>query len=120
MKYVLGCDVSGRKIDVSLVNETGAEQWIDSVANNVTDLAVFMMTLSGSYPNGKYILECVVEATACYHYPLLEACQLAGIPCRVYNPLLTRQQLRSTVRGTKTDRTDALMIARLGLRGEGR
>src|SRR5687768_3186955 len=42
------------------------------------------------------------------------------MPCRVYNPILTKQQIKSSVRGKKTDRVDALAIARLGLRGEGR
>lgn len=118
MAYVLGCDVSKAKIDVSLVNEQGIEQWADKVPNTVSDLAMYFLTLVGDYPGDG--LQCAVESTGCYHHPVLEACQIAGLPCRVYNPLLTKQQIRASVRGKKTDRTDALMIARLGLRGEGR
>jgi transposase len=40
--------------------------------------------------------------------------------CLIFNPIITKQQVRATIRGKKTDRTDATMIARLGLRGEGR
>lgn len=36
------------------------------------------------------------------------------------NPILTKQVIKSSVRGKKTDKTDALLIARMGLRGEGR
>jgi transposase len=118
MLYVLGSDVSKRKVDVSFVNEQGVEQWADNIPNGVAELATYLLTLAGTYPDDE--VQCVVEATSCYHHPVLEACQIAGLPCRVYNPLLTRQQIRATVRGKKTDRTDALMVARLGLRGEGR
>lgn len=65
-------------------------------------------------------LVCVVEATGTYHLDFADTCHALGITCLVYNPLITRQQLKASVRGKKTDRTDALMIARLGLRGEGR
>jgi transposase len=61
-----------------------------------------------------------VEATGCYHHSLLDVAEALDIPCKVYNPILTKQQTKATVRGKKTDRTDALAIARLGLRGEGR
>jgi transposase len=118
MIFFLGCDVCKSKLDVSLVNEQGIEQWYDIIPNDAAELAGFLLTLQGSYPEDE--VHCVVESTACYHYPLLEAATAAGMPCRVINPIITRQQIKATVRGKKTDRTDALMIARLGLRGEGR
>jgi transposase len=61
-----------------------------------------------------------VEATGTYHYALLDAGQVAGMPTIVYNPIITKSGIKSSVRGKKTDRTDALVIARMGLRGEGR
>jgi transposase len=118
MIFFLGCDVCKSKLDVSLVNEQGIEQWYDTVPNNIVELANFLLTLQGNYPEDE--VQCVVESTACYHYPLLEAATAVAVPCRVINPIITRQQIKATVRGKKTDRTDALMIARLGLRGEGR
>lgn len=118
MTYVLGCDVSKAKIDVSFINAQGVEQWADSVPNTAVELAAYLLTLTGNYSSDE--LQCVVESTGCYHHPVLEACRIAGLACRVYNPLLTKQQIKASVRGKKTDRTDALMIARLGLRGEGR
>ncbi|HUD06424.1 MAG TPA: IS110 family transposase [Candidatus Saccharimonadales bacterium] len=118
MVYELGCDVAKLKIDVSLVNGAGIEQWRDIVPNNVVSLAQLLLSVSGHYVGDE--IECVVEATGQYHYPLTEAAGLADIPCRVYNPILTSQAIKQSIRGKKTDRTDALAIARIGLRKEGR
>ena len=100
------------------VNEQGVEQWADKVPNKVGAIATLLLTMSGHYADEA--LTCVVEDTGCYHHPLLDACQVTNIPCRVYNPILTKQGIQGSVRGKKTDRTDALVIARMGLRGEGR
>jgi transposase len=62
----------------------------------------------------------VVESTGCYHYPLLYASQAVAIPCLVYNPILTKQQIKTSVRGKKTDRSDAYLVARVGWSGGGR
>lgn len=59
------------------------------------------------------------EATAEYHVVLARACLTRRIPFRLVNPLLTKQFTRATVRKQKTDRTDALVIAKLVLQGEG-
>lgn len=62
----------------------------------------------------------MTESTGTYHLTLAETSHSIGIGCLVYNPILTRQGIKGIVRGKKTDRTDATLIARLGLRGEGR
>lgn len=59
------------------------------------------------------------ESTGYSHYPLLRAAAALKLSCRVLNPILTKQAMKATVRGKKTDRSDAVLIARLGLRGEG-
>lgn len=118
MNFFLGCDVSKAKLDVSLVNEQGIEQWFDKVANDPVSLVVFLLSISGHYVGD--IITCAVESTACYHFPLLEATTSLGVPCKVINPILTKQGIKASVRGKKTDKTDALLIARMGLRGEGR
>ncbi len=118
MVFFLGCDVCKAKLDVSLVNEQGVEQWYSHVPNDISELIVFLLTLQGNYPGDD--LRCIVESTSTYHYPLLEACQISGLACRVINPIITKQHIKATIRGAKTDRTDAVAIARLGLRGEGR
>jgi transposase len=118
MTFFLGCDTAKSKFDVSLINEQGLEQWGDTIINEATAIATAILTITGAYPDTELV--CVVEATGCFHLALAETCHELGVACRVYNPVLTKQQLRATVRGKKTDKTDALMIARLGLRGEGR
>jgi hypothetical protein len=117
MRYFLGCDVSKAKVDVSLVDAVGAEQLADIVPNTVTDMATFLLTLAGQYLTDD--LTCVVESTGCFHHPVTEAAAALGVPSRVLTPIITKQQIKATIRGKKTDRTDATMIARLGLRGEG-
>lgn len=118
MIFFLGFDTAKTKYDVSLIDEQGLEQWADTIPNDVPAVAQLLLSVSGHYPGDS--VTCVVESTGTYHYPLLEACHLLAVPCIVYNPLLTKQQIKATIRGKKTDRTDATMIARLGLRGEGR
>jgi len=117
MHYFLGCDVAKAKLDVSLVDNTGRELFADTVPNEAETVAVLLLTIAGNYPGDE--LTSVVESTSTYHLTACEVSYAVGVDCRIYNPLLTKQQIRSTVRGKKTDRTDALLIARLGLRGEG-
>lgn len=116
--YYLGFDTAKAKFDWSLIDAQGIEQAYGTLPSNVSELAALLLTVVGQYP-GETIC-CVVEATGVYHYPLLEACQAAGLPCVVYNAILTRQQINSSVRGKKTDRSDAFLVARVGWSGGGR
>jgi transposase len=116
--YYLGCDVAKAKLDVSLIDARGVALWADVIPNEPAAIATYLLTLTGHHPG--QTVECVVEATSTYHYALQEMCHQLSLPCRVYNPLITKSGIKSTVRGKKTDRTDALVIARMGLRGEGR
>jgi transposase len=118
MSYFLGIDVAKAKLDWSLVNEQGIEQSGGIVANEPLAIATLLLTITGNYPD--IDITAVVEATGCYHDDLCETTYALNIGCLVYNPILTKQQINSTIRNKKTDKTDALMIARLGLRGEGR
>lgn len=59
------------------------------------------------------------EATADYHRTLAQGCLEREIPFRLLNPILTKQFTRATIRKRKTDLTDAHIIAKLTLQGEG-
>jgi transposase len=118
MQYYLGCDVSKKKIDVALIDHNGVELWYDQVLNDTASLCSLILTLVGNYPDDD--IRIVVESTACYHYSVIEASEMCSTPCIVYNPIMTKQQTKSTVRGKKTDKTDAVIIARIGLQGGGR
>jgi transposase len=116
MAYFLGCDVSKRKLDLCLIDGFGTKQWGDQVVNEQEAIAAFLLMVTGNYSE----FSCVVEATSSYHIAFAETTYALGLPCLIYNPILTKQQIKTSVRGKKTDKTDALMVARLGLRGEGR
>jgi transposase len=118
MTYFCGFDVAKAKLDWSVVNEQGIEQASGVVVNEAVAIASILLTIGGAYPDAA--VTCVVEATGIYHDELCETAYVLGIICLVFNPILTKQQIKASVRSKKTDKTDALMIARLGLRGEGR
>ena len=120
MRYFLGFDAAKLKLDMSLVDDSSTELWHDKIANDEPALSELLLTLASEYGASGNTLTAVVEATGRYHTPLLDASLTAGVPCRVYNPLLTKQGIKASVRGKKTDRSDALLIARMGLRGEGK
>jgi len=117
MSYFLGFDVSKRKLDYSLVNGQGIEQINGTVVNEEIAIATLLLTVGGNCPSES--ITCVAEATGTYHHPIAETSYALGIGCRIYNPILTKQHIKASVRGKKTDKTDALVVARLGLRGEG-
>jgi transposase len=116
--YYLGCDVAKAKLDVSLINAQSQELWADTIPNETGAITTLLLTIAGHYPEQQ--LQVIVEATGTYHYALTETSHAVGIPVRVYNPIITKSAIKASVRGKKTDRTDALIIARMGLRGEGR
>ena len=116
--YFLGCDVAKAKLDVALITANGQELWVTTIPNQVEAIATFLLTLSGAHPNETIVL--VVESTGTYHLPFVETSYAIGMQCVVYNPLITKSGIKNSVRGKKTDRTDAVVIARMGLRGEGR
>lgn len=118
MAFFLGCDVSKTKIDMALVDEANRVLWQDIVPNDATLLTGYLLTLTGAYPG--QVVTGVVEATGRYHYPLLDAAMAVLFDCKVYNPILTKQGIKASVRSKKTDKTDAILIARMGVRGEGR
>lgn len=118
MIFFLGCDVAKAKLDVSLADANGTELWADKITNEPVAIATALLTITGAYPDAT--VHCVVEATGCLHLALAETSQALGIPCRIYNPIITKQQIKASVRGAKTDRSDARIIARLGLQGVGR
>ena len=105
-------------MDWSLIDAQGLEQTYGTVTNNTLGIAALLLTIAGNYPG--QVIRCVVEATSTYHYALLEAAEAVGLQCIVYNAILTRQQINSSIRGKKTDRSDAFLVARTGWSGGGR
>jgi transposase len=57
----------------------------------------------------------VIEATAGYHYAPAFALRDAGFQVKVINPIITGKFVSSGIRKTKTDKVDALLLARIGI-----
>jgi transposase len=114
--FVLGFDVAKDKLDVALVNRSAQLKDRYLVSNNQKSLAKLIKGVRVAHP--KLVVGC--EATGSYHLALVKTCLYLGIELRILNPLMTKQYTRSTIRGRKTDLDDALSIARLILRGEGK
>lgn len=116
--YYLGVDVAKSKLDVSLLESRSGRELIHRIVTNSTEAISLLLEDCLAEYSGS--LQCVVEATGTYHFNLLYAAEGLGVSVRVYNPIITKSGIKTSVRGKKTDRTDALLIARMGQRGEGR
>jgi transposase len=88
---------------------------IFNVENKAVEINKWVQTVNIRYPH----LQVASEATAEYHRTLALTCLEFKIPFRLLNPIVTKQFTRSTIRKRKTDLTDAVIIAKLALTGEG-
>lgn len=113
--FILGFDVAKDHHDIVLTNKSGQAKQRWQIANTALATKTLLEQVKTQHPK----LEVGCEATGSYHNTVLRACLSLGISCRLLNPLTTKQYTKSTVRGRKTDRDDALSIARLVMRGEG-
>lgn len=115
--YYIGFDVAKRKLDWSVIDHRGIEQTYGVVPNEAEAIATLLLTITGHYSGT--LMYTSVEATGTYHELLAHTSEAVGLRCVLYNPILTKQQIRGTVRGRKTDRTDAFLVARVAWSGEG-
>jgi len=118
MIYFLGFDVAKLKHDYSLINEQGHEILNGKIKNTEKEIIVLLNNISSEYSGVEIV--CVVEATGGYQELITNACLDNSFRCIVYNPIITKQHIKASVRGKKTDKTDAKIIARVGWSGEGR
>ena len=112
---IVGADVAKDSIVCVRIDRSEKVKETYTVANTSEKIEEFIDLLSHRY---KHLLV-ASEATAEYHLNLVRTCLKKNIPFRLLNPITTKQFTRSTVRKKKTDLTDAHIIARLALRGEG-
>lgn len=112
---VVGFDVGKGTLFGARLDRSGQvkERW--ELENSKATLFSVLKHLKATY---KHLLV-ASEATAEYHRPLAETCLDLEIPFRLLNPLTTKQFTRATVRKKKTDKTDAEVIARVAMQGEG-
>ena len=108
---IIGFDVSKHELVGVKITKGGVVKETYSIENTKEAIDVFL--------DGRKKITVGCEATAEYHNVLALSCIERGIPCRVLNPIVTKQFTRATVRRKKTDLTDAEVIAKCVLQGEG-
>lgn len=99
----IGIDVAKAMLDVGVLPDGAA--W--RVANDPDGLADLVARLAALAP-----VLIVLEATAGFEVAVVGALAAAGLPVVVVNPRAARDFARSTGHLAKTDRLDALMLAR--------
>jgi transposase len=100
-RYV-GIDVSSTVLDVAVY-----EGRVTQARNDGSGIAAVVRELQAAPPT-----LVVLEATGPYHRDVTSALVTAGIPVAVVNPRQVRDFARSTGQLAKTDRLDAVMLAR--------
>lgn len=112
---IVGFDVAKDNLVASRINGNGRLRENFEIKNTVEEISVCLNGLRLKYRR----LLVASEATGDCHTLLARKCLESGIPFRLINPIITKQFTRSTVRKKKTDLSDALIIAKLALQGEG-
>lgn len=109
---VLGIDVSKEEL---VIFDSSSSQ-IVTVANSEAGLKKFLSSLV----NGQSAYQIAIESTGDYSYLAMKFFLKAGFIVKLINPIVTGKAIKSTVRGKKTDKSDARVIAEMVLLGEGR
>lgn len=111
--YYLGIDVGRHSHTAALINERGTlvrkPFRFDSVASGFAKLQEMLTEAVG--PGDSLIV--ALEASGHYWLSLYEHLHTAGYDVRVLNPLQVSAFRNQGIRGTKTDRVDALLIAQV-------
>ena len=110
MSYSIGCDVSKKKLDIAVMNESHEVQTTFSVSNDAKGFLILCKKLI-PYHKSRIIL----EATSHYHLGACFALVKSGYLVHVINPLITKRYALSGIRKTKTDEVDARLLALIGL-----
>lgn len=113
--YYLAFDVSRDTADGVLLSSALQIKERFSIPNTKEELTSLIMQCRHGHP----LLTVGAESTALFHLPVVEAAEHCSVPCRILNPILTKQFLKSSIRKRKTDREDAVVIAKLLAQDEG-
>ena len=97
----VGVDVASAHLDVAVHGQSSVRRY----ANTTEGIAQLLRTLPPASVLG-------LEATGRYHAALAQAAHTSGLCVHVLNPLDARRYAQSVGQRGKTDRTDALVLAR--------
>jgi transposase len=112
---VLGVDVAKDEVVAVRTDKGGRQKEVFTLNNTLKDLASWVKQMKDRYPR----LLVASESTAEYHRNLAFVCLKENITYRLINPITTKQFTKATIRKRKTDLSDALIIAKLAMMGEG-
>lgn len=112
---IIGIDVAKDSLVAVRISSGGILKKSFVLVNDQEAINSFLDGLISQYSN--LLVAC--EATGDCHTLLAKSCLHRKIPFRLLNPILTKQFTRATVRKKKTDLSDAHIIAKLALQGEG-
>lgn len=107
----VGVDIAKATFDVALPLDNGKYRTRSKFANTPQGHAEFMAWLATHAPHAPVAM----EATGTYHERLAEALVQRGVTVFVINPAQIAAYAKSELSRTKTDRTDAKLIARFCL-----
>lgn len=113
MLYV-GIDVAKYKHDLAVIDSDG-EIFIRhlQIANNREGFTQLQMTLANLKASTGQLIQVALEDTGHYSFNLIRFLRTNGYPTFTYNPYLIKEFAKShSLRKTKTDKKDAMTIAR--------
>lgn len=109
---IIGVDIAKRTFDVALpLERPGKYQTKAKLANDPTGFGLFVQWIRAHAPDAAVCM----EATGIYHEALATALVEQGITVYVVNPAQIAAYAKSELSRTKSDRTDAKLIARFAL-----
>lgn len=113
--YILGVDVSKHELVAVVINKRAQVRESFVISNDKDSIESWLDRLETKYKK----LLIGSEATGEYHNLLALCCLRRSLGFKVINPIVTKQFTRATVRKKKTDLSDAEVIAKCLLQGEG-
>lgn len=116
MEYpcIVGIDVSSTKLDLCIQSAKGPSY--SQIPYTIAALEEWLEIHSELKASETVV---GLESTGDYHLKAAKFFLKQGYTVKIINPLVTRQYIRGTIRGTKTDRSDALLICKLVKDGHG-
>jgi transposase len=112
---IIGFDVSKNELVAVGITKRGQTIASHIIPNNPESIDAFLDEQVKKHPH----LTMGSEATGEYHNILARCCLGKQIPFFLLNPIVTKQFTRATVRKKKTDLSDAEVIAKCILQGQG-
>lgn len=107
----IGLDVCKSKIDICLLEQD--KEVVLQVQNTKKGITDFIILLRENGFNSSVPL--IIESTGDYDTLACILFSEAGLNIKEINPIITKNYVRHTIRGTKTDKTDARALANIGM-----